>query len=172
MKYRSMVAVYSYHHRKTEKVARVFAETLGARLVSLGEAEPAEFAGYGLLGFGSGIFSSARHPTLLQLAESLPPAKDARAFIFSTSGAPAFAFGGGGMEDYIGKAHAALRNTLQAKGYRIAAEFCYPGYNTNSFLWLFGGINRGRPDAADLQRARNCVVRMLEELPAGSGSQQ
>lgn len=39
------------------------------------------------------------------------------------------------------------------KGYTIVDEFMCPGFNTNSFLKLFGGINKGRPNAEDLKHA-------------------
>jgi len=47
----------------------------------------------------------------------------------------------------------ALKEKLQMKGYTIVDEFICPGFNTNSFLKLFGGINKGRPNAEDLKHA-------------------
>jgi len=46
-----------------------------------------------------------------------------------------------------------LREKLKAKGYLIIDEFICAGFNTNSFLKLFRGINKGRPNANDLKRA-------------------
>jgi len=43
----------------------------------------------------------------------------------------------------------------------IAGEFSCAGWNTNMFLRYFGGVNRGRPNAADLERAR-MFIRGLE----------
>jgi flavodoxin len=42
---------------------------------------------------------------------------------------------------------------LELKGYVIVDEFNCGGFNTNSFLKYFGGINKGKPDAEDLKRA-------------------
>jgi hypothetical protein len=36
----------------------------------------------------------------------------------------------------------------------IVDEFMCPGWNTNTFLKAFGGINKGRPNAEDLEKAR------------------
>jgi len=46
-----------------------------------------------------------------------------------------------------------LREKLQSKGYMIVDEFSCKGFNTNSFLKLFGGMNKGRPNALDLKHA-------------------
>jgi hypothetical protein len=55
------------------------------------------------------------------------------------------------------KDHAALREKLRAKGYDVVGEFGCAGFNTNSFLKLFGGINKGRPDDRDLARRRSLL---------------
>jgi len=39
--------------------------------------------------------------------------------------------------------------------YTIIDEFSCAGFNTNSFLKLFGGLNKGRPDAEDLRHAHD-----------------
>jgi flavodoxin len=35
----------------------------------------------------------------------------------------------------------------------VVDEFNCKGFNTNSFLKLFGGINKGRPNDEDLRKA-------------------
>jgi len=150
---KSLLIVSSYHHHNTEKLAQVLADVLDAKIEPPQHVNPKALPPYDLIGFGSGIYSDAHHPALLRLADRLPPVTDSRAFIFSTSGTPAFALTGSFQEDYVEKAHAALREKLRAKGYVIVDEFMCPGFNTNSFLKLFGGINRGHPNAEDLKRA-------------------
>ena len=151
---KTLLIVYSFHHHNTEKIAQAFADVLGAKIKTPQHTAPEALPAYDIVGFGSGIYSDQHHPSLLDLADNLPQVTDKRAFIFSTSGAPAFALDGGAMDDYVVKAHAPLREKLQAKGYMMADEFMCPGWNTNKFLKLFGGINKGRPNAEDLQRAR------------------
>ncbi|MEI7649718.1 MAG: hypothetical protein WCJ47_08445 [Methanomicrobiales archaeon] len=40
-----------------------------------------------------------------------------------------------------------------SKGYTVIGEFGCAGWNTNSFLKYFGGLNKGKPDAKDLMNA-------------------
>jgi flavodoxin len=156
----AILILYSYHHHNTEKVARVLARVLKAPIRRPQELTPDDLRGYALLGFGSGIYSSQHHPSLLALADALPPATGQRAFLFSTCGVPAFAFDSGEVADYPREAHTPLRERLQSRGYTVVDEFCCPGHNTNRFLKLFGGLNRGRPNAEDLQRAEAFARRL------------
>jgi len=153
MAVKCLLVLYSYHHRNTEKIARVFARVLDAQIRRPQTIEPEELQAYDLIGFGSGIYHDMHHRSLLDLADKLPHGTEGKAFIFSTSGAPAFALEGGQLEDYIGRVHSPLREKLRSKGYSIVDEFVCPGWNTNKFLRLFGGINKGRPNAEDLKRA-------------------
>jgi hypothetical protein len=38
------------------------------------------------------------------------------------------------------------------------------GHNTNSFLKVFGGINKGRPNAEDLRHAEEFAQNLKEKL--------
>jgi flavodoxin len=157
-----LLVLYSYHHHNTEKIAQAFARVLGAEIRTPRQVDPEELQAYGLIGFGSGIYSDKHHKSLLDLADRLPQVTDGKAFLFSTSGAPAFALDGGELDDYVEKAHSPLREKLQAKGYVILDEFMCAGWNTNRFLRLFGGINKGRPNAEDLRRAEEFARRLKQ----------
>jgi flavodoxin len=163
MSQKTLLVVYSYHHKNTEAVAKAFAQVLDAAIVTPQEVNPAEIAGYDLVGFGSGIDSGKHYAPLLDLAERLPHAAGKKAFLFSTCGAPAF----GVTQGFILKNHSVLREKLQAKGYTIVDEFGCPGFNTNLFLRFIGGLNKGRPSAEDLKRAeefaRNLEQKMRQE---------
>jgi flavodoxin len=161
---KSLLILYSYHHHNTERIAKVFAEVLDAPIKKSREIDPEEFQEYDLIGFGSGIYSDKHHKSILDLADRLPQVTDKKAFIFSTSGAPAFALDGGHMDDYIVKAHSELKNKLKSKGYIIVDEFICPGWNTNSFLKTFGGINKGRPNAEDLKTAREFAEDLIKSV--------
>jgi flavodoxin len=158
MPIKTLLVVYSYHHKNTETVARTFAQVLGATIVTPQKVNPSELAGYDLVGFGSGIDSGRHYAPLHDLADRLPTVAARKAFIFSTCGAPAF----GVTQSFILKNHSALREKLQAKGYTIVDEFGCPGWNTNMFLRFFGGLNKGRPNAEDLKRAED-FARNLEQ---------
>ena len=142
---KSLLILYSYHHNNTEKIAKVFAKVLDAQIKTPIEINPEELQAYDLIGFGSGIYSAKHHESLLDLADKLPQVNNRKAFIFSTSGITG--------EAKAAKDHSKLRKKLQSKGYIIVDEFQCKGFNTNSFLKLFGGINKGRPNAEDLKHA-------------------
>jgi hypothetical protein len=101
---------------------------------------------------------------LLDLAGSLPRVADRKTFIFSTCGMPVFAAGRRSVAEYAVKSRSALREKLTSKGYEVVGEFSCAGHNTNSFLRLFGGLNRGRPNAEDLGDAEEFPRTMKGEL--------
>jgi flavodoxin len=146
---KSLVVVFSYHHNNTEKIANACANVLGARVKTPQQVTPEEIAEYDLVGFGSGIYSATFDPSVLDLADRLPNAVGKKAFLFSTYGAPAIFAGG----EFVTNNHSQIRKKLQAKGYTIIGEFGCAGWNTNSFLRFFGGLNKGRPNAEDLMNA-------------------
>ena len=90
----SLVVVFSYHHRNTEKIANSCANVLGAKVKTPQQVKPEEIAEYDLVGFGSGIYSATFDPSVLDLADRLPDAAGKKAFLFSTYGAPAVFAGG------------------------------------------------------------------------------
>jgi len=161
---KTLVIVFSYHHKNTEKIANVIARVLDAQIKTPQQIHPEELQQYDFIGFGSGIYSSQHHIDLLNLADTLPQVTNKKAFIFSTCGAPAFAVDGGHVSEYIVKSHLLLRKKLQSKGYMIVDEFNCVGWNTNSFLKLFGGINKGRPNAEDLKHAEEFAMNLKKNI--------
>lgn len=143
---KSILVLYSYHHHNTEKIAEVIAKVLNAEIKTPQEIKPEDLQEYDLVGFGSGIYSAEHHESLFELANKLPQVKGRKAFIFSTSGMTG--------EAKAAKDHSKLSEKLQSKGYLIVDEFQCKGFNTNSFLKLFGGMNKGRPNEKDLKHAK------------------
>jgi flavodoxin len=135
--------LFSYHHNNTEKVAKVFAKVLDAQIKAPQEIDPEELQDYGLVGFGSGIYSAKHHKSILDLVDKLPQVNNKKAFIFSTCT----------FKRDLKKNHSTLKEKLQSKGYTIVNEFNCKCHNTNSFSKFFGGLNRGRPNAEDLKDA-------------------
>jgi flavodoxin len=160
---KSLLVVYSFHHHNTEKIAKAIGKVLDAQILKPQNINPEEVQAYSLIGFGSGIYSDKHHKSLFNLVEKLPQVTQKRAFVFSTSGTPAFALAGEQLDDYIEKAHAPLRKKLRSKGYSIVGDFMCPGYNTNKFLKVFGGLNKGRPNAEDLKHAEE-FARKLKQM--------
>ena len=150
---KSLIVVFSYHHKNTQKVAEVMAKVLDAQVKSPQQTVLEELSQYDLVGFGSGIDSGKHYKELLDFANNLPQVTNKKAFVFSTSGMPIGISGQQRLEEYTRKCHTTLKETLQSKGYTIVDEFGCAGFNTNSFLKYFGGINKGRPDEEDLKHA-------------------
>lgn len=148
---KSLLVVISIHHKNTEKIANVFAKILGAEVVAPRQVDPDVLHTFNLVGFGSGIYDEKHHRGLLDLVDELPKVEDRKAFIFSTSG----------VTYEADKFHTPLREKLQAKGYLILGEFNCHGFNTNSFLKYFGGMNKGRPNEEDLKKAEEFAKKLM-----------
>ena len=142
---KSLLVVCSYHHHNTEKIAQVFAKVLDAQIKSPLEVIPGEISEYDFVGFGSGIYGGKHHKNLLSLVDKIPEVTSGNAFIFSTAAITG--------EAKVDKDHTLLREKLVSKGYVIVDEFSCKGFNTNSFLKYFGGMNKGRPNIEDLKHA-------------------
>ena len=147
-----LIVLYSYHHNNTKKVAEAIADVIGADIKSPMETNENELKEYGLIGFGSGIDSGKHYRELLDFADKLLPVDGKRCFVFSTSAIQG--------DKKTAKDHARLRETLQSKGYQIVCEFGCKGFNTNSFLKYFGGMNKDRPNDEDIQNARKFASRL------------
>ncbi len=153
---KSLIVLFSYHHNNTQKVAEVFAKVLDAQIKTPQQINPKELQEYSLIGFGAGIDSGKHYRELLDFADTLPQVTDKKAFIFSTSGITG--------KKKLAKDHLALREKLQSKGYLIVDEFQCKGFNTNSFLKYFGGMNKGRPNEEDLKNAAEFAKSLKQSL--------
>jgi flavodoxin len=153
---KSLVILFSYHHNNTEKIANVLAKVLDAQIKTPQQTNPKELQEYDLVGFGAGIDSGKHYKPLLDLADNLPQITNKKAFIFSTSAIQG--------EEKVAKDHSSLREKLLSKGYIIVGEFSCKGFNTNSFLKYFGGMNRGRPNEEDLKNAEKFAHDIKQNL--------
>ena len=152
----TLLVLTSYHHKNTETIARIIADVLDAQIVAPENVDPGELHEVELIGFGSGIYDAKHHEAVLELAQRLPQVTDKRAFIFSTSAII--------TKSKVASDHSALRDILESKGYTIADEFSCRGFNTNSFLKYFGGMNKGRPSAEDLNQARSFAINLKQRV--------
>ena len=152
---KSLIVVYSYHHNNTQKVAHAMANALSAEVKSPQQIVFEELNQYDLVGFGAGIDSGKHYKVLLDFVDNLPQIESKDAFIFSTAGLTG--------EKKREKDHVKLREKLQSKGYRIVDEFQCKGFNTNSILKVFGGINKDSPNAEDLKQAEEFALKLKSE---------
>jgi len=153
---KTLIIVYSYHHNNTEKIANEFSAVLDAEVKFPDQVRIEELKDYELIGFGAGIDSGRHYKPLLEFVDRLPKANNKAGFIFSTSGIQG--------DDKVRKDHALLREMLEEKGYKIVGEFSCKGFNTNSFLKFFGGMNKDRPNQEDLKNARAFALKLKSRL--------
>jgi flavodoxin len=144
---KTLIIYASVHHGNTERVAQVMANILDADLLQVQRVDASVLERYDLIGFGSGVYVGKHHESLLDLVDGLPVMRDKKAFIFSTSGLRKMRF--------IHNFDRSLKEKLQRKRFDIIGQFSCRGYDTSQAAMVVGGINRGRPDARDLQRAED-----------------
>lgn len=141
----------SIHHQNTKKVAQEISKALGADLFNIFKKKPKNLEKYDLVGFGSGIYFWKHHRKLIDYVSSLPHSPNKKAFIFSTQGLP--------NPGHI--FHRKLKLVLKEKGFEVVGQFSCRGWDTFSFLKLFGGIAKNHPNQADLKNARKFGEKLL-----------
>ena len=158
-----LIVVYSYHHNNTARIAQTFSGVLNAQIKTPDQVAQEEIQQYDLIGFGSGIDSGKHYGPILDFVDRIPKVNNQRCFIFSTSAIQGVA--------KVEKDHSLLRDKLTSKGFIIVDEFSCKGFNTNSFLKYFGGMNKGRPNSEDLMHAEAFAFGMAQKgIPYGTSS--
>lgn len=150
-----LIIVYSYHHNNTAKIANEISSVLNADVKTPDQVKIDALSNYELIGFGAGIDSGKHYKPLLDFVNSLPQTAGKECFIFSTSAVQG--------DSKVDKDHKTLRQMLTSKGYKILDEFSCKGFNTNSFLKYFGGMNKDRPNQTDFENARSFSKKLLEK---------
>lgn len=152
---KSLIICSSIHHQNTLKVANAMAEVLNCSVIQTGNVKIEDLEEYDLIGFGSGIYGWRPHQLLLKLVDNLSDMSGKKAFIFSTSG---------GKEHNIEKWHRLLREKLIKKGFTILDEFNCIGWDSFGPLKLFGGMNKGRPNEDDLEKAKVFIKNIIDNV--------
>ena len=150
------IVYISIHNGNTERVADEIGSVLDAETVSLKNAEVEKVLKADVVGFGSGVYFSRFHRSLISMVKGLPDVDGKPAFLFSTSGMRKMPFMNG--------AHKHFRSLLESKGFTVIDEFDCRGFDTYSVLKVFGGINRGRPNENDIRDASNFAKSIIERV--------
>ena len=140
----ALVVCVSEHHGNTRLLADTIAEALDTEVVEPEAVGVTELPRYDLVALGSGIYYGSVDGRLLDLVDRLPHGAGRAVFTFSTSGTFLIPWMGTSV----------LRRRLRDKGYRVLDDFNCRGYDTAGPLRFIGGLNQGRPNANDLDRAR------------------
>ena len=160
---KTLIIYNSIHHGNTEKIAKAMANVLEAKLVKPSQVDITSLLKYDLIGFGSGIYFGKHHKNLLILADKLLTLKGKKAFIFSASGVSNKLNFLHNIRHRTTHFHNPLKEKLLAKGFDIVGEFSCRGFDTVGPFKLIGGINKGRPDERDLEKARDFAERMKDD---------
>lgn len=146
---KTLIVYHSFHHGNTAKIAKVLADELNAKMVKTEDKETNNWDEYELIGFGSGIYNGKHHKSILHAVEKLPAVKGKKAFVFSTSGV---------LRNY----NKPLKEMLTTKGFQIVGDFVCKALDTYGPLKLIGGLNKGRPNEEDYQKAREFAQGLLQ----------
>ncbi|MDD5668998.1 MAG: VIT1/CCC1 transporter family protein, partial [Candidatus Omnitrophica bacterium] len=149
---RVLIICHSTKTGNTDKIGRVMAECLNARLVKPSEFNALNIQDYDLIGLGSGIFFGKHHSAILQIAEKLPRFGKPDIFIFSTAGISLFSW------------HKTLRTLLHDKRYRVVAEFSCTGFDSYGVFGILGGINKGKPGNKEIEKAMEFALGLRKHL--------
>lgn len=152
---KSLLVCVSVSNGSTRRVADRIAEVLGAEVLEPEAVDVETLGDYDLVGFGSGIYFMAVHPRLWKLIRRLPCGDGIPAFTFFTSG---------GRELPLLGYRRAIHRQLTSKGYDVLDSFSCRGLDTVGPLRLVGGINKGRPNDADLDRAAAFATQLRERV--------
>jgi flavodoxin len=144
-----LVVCDSRAYGNTRKVAEAIAGALDAEVVTPQEARRTEIGDYDLNGFGSGIYAMNFYSDLRRFVEELPKVDGKKAFLFLTSAS---------SERSMHKPVARLTAALADHGYEVVGHFWCRVYWGPWLLRLFGGVNKGHPDHADLVSARDLLA--------------
>ncbi len=148
---KTLIIYNSVHHGNTEKIAKAMADALDAKLSKPDEVDAASLEQYELFGFGSGVYGGRFHKSILEFVESLPSLNNKKAFVFSTSWRV--------KEEYNER----MKNMLIDKGFDVAGDFSCKGFNNFGPFKLIGGLNKGRPNEEDIERAADFARKLKSQ---------
>jgi flavodoxin len=145
-----LITYNSVHRGNTEKIAEAMAAAIGADLKKYDEVDGYTILDYDLIGFGSGIYYGKTNKEMIEFIDSLPPIKNRKAFVFTTSGK--------GNPKYSSE----LGEKVAEHGFKVIGEFACKAFDAWGPLKLIGGINKGRPNADDIKDAGIFVKGLIE----------
>jgi flavodoxin len=138
---KTLIIYVSIYQSNTYEIAKTIAEPLDAILFEPENVDINNLKDYDLIGLGSGIYWGRFYKRLRKFIKKLPALQGKKVFLFGTNG----------HGELPSKS---LEKILQKKGFNLIGKFSCPGYNTFFLSHFMGRVNKGKPDTADYQRAR------------------
>ncbi len=138
---KTLIFCYSIHHGNTRKLVEAIQKRLGAEVIMLPCKESPNLKDYELVGFASGIYMSSFGDSMLTFADSVAGLDGKDCFTMYTSGA---------NSDKLDKG---MLSKLEGKGAHIVGRFSCRGFDTFGPFKLVGGLQKGRPNGEDIEKA-------------------
>ena len=138
-----LIVCVSTYKGNTAKLAHAMASVLKAEVVKPEQVDMSTLKEYSVIGFGAGINFTRHNPTLMKFVDDLPKLEK-KAFIFSTRG-----------NIRLGAYHKELKEKLKNKGFELIGEFSTKGYDATGPFRRLGGVNKGRPNDGDIEKAKS-----------------
>lgn len=145
-----IVICESIYQGNTMRLAKAMAYRLNCKLVTAQDAAAIDLKQYKVIGLGSGIYFTSHHPKILDIAQELNI--NQKAFIFSTRGGP-----------FLGNYHETLKQRLIEGKIEIIGEFSSKGFDCTGPFIIVGGVNKGRPNEKDAQKAIRFISSILPQ---------
>ena len=152
---KTLIVCVSAADGNTREIAEAMADVLEAEVVDPGEVDDDTLAEADLVGVGSGIYAVDFHHRIRSFVRRLPQVEGTPAFVYWTSGAP---------EPPVWRYADRLADRLEAKGFRVLDSFSSRGWRVWLPFRLVPGLDRGRPNEADLERARRFATELGDRV--------
>ncbi|HEX7467844.1 MAG TPA: flavodoxin family protein [Methanobacterium sp.] len=147
-----LITYNSIHRGNTEKIAKAMASAVDADLIKYDDVDGYSILDYDLIGFGSGIYYGKPNKELIEFIDKLPDVKKRKAFVFITSG----------KENP--KYSSELEDEVLKHGFDVIGKFSCKAFDAWGPLRLIGGINKGRPNSDDLDKAQIFIKGLIKEI--------
>lgn len=127
------------------------AEVLGADLTDAVKGGCPDLGAYDLIGLASGVYFHSFHKSVQKLAQEADFRPGQKVFLADTCGV--------GYRNYS----KGLQKILEQRGAAVLGSFQCRGYDTYAVFGKLGGIAKGHPNAADLERAERFAAEMRDK---------
>ena len=138
---KTAIVYASVHHKNTEKLVQtIAAKCPDVELIDATKTVLKDLSSYDLIGFASGIFYSKFHKALINfITENLPAHKNT--FVIYTCGADRPSY----LKD--------MEELIKSKECFLVGHYSCLAFDTFGPFKLVGGLNKGRPNDNDIQKA-------------------
>ena len=149
------VCYYSRHHGNTLKVLQAMARETEMDLIDVTVRRTVRLEDYDCIGFAAGISGFEFQKAVVDFARQYLPAGKPVFFVYTYGGAK-------------GSGTRSIAAVAEEKGCPVWGEFGCRGYCTFGPFRLVGGVAKGRPDARDLEDARQFCRDLLQRHNGGN----